>query len=968
MYAALGLLVLACVGGDDSGPSPPTVCRVASAPLAEPAPAEDAITYDVLFVEIGGLKWRSALHHKLQPVARQGTATIWTADKQALADLSTYHQGDTQCKVVRVPKITATPGGEAEIVHQETPQHYVADVKRIADGPHGHATRLAYQPEVGQIHDGLRLRMVGRKLDQGILTCLTLNDTEFLAFHTVAVGDGVGGTPVDPKATVINAQYQVPEVAQCDVKGEWLIPNEEALVVSLGVHEVPKAEAPACPVARLVKLADRALTGQLGLGVTTELRVRERLVLVSAHVAEPSPSAAPEPARPAPSSEPDASCSVTSITEPAAPPPPPEPATPPLPSRTLPLGVKPDGTTHDPLPPLPDEEVAPASGQESSEPRPSPQAPHPTPSRQGTDAPRAPDNAKADPACAQPALKSTTSSPTSCSKPASASPICCPASACSDVKAGEAEGQEVRELTLPDAIRIAMDNCEGVRLVGWGVGMHEGVYRDYPDPKSCLEAIGGTEANQAPIIIARINADASLWRFKAEAMALVRSVEQQYWSLVHQRTQLWARERAVELAEEALQRPQEQAGRSFDYRASADIAEARQQLEGLRCQLAAATAEVKSTERELRKTLGLPETDNRRIVPATTPHSALVQPDWDACLEEMLTHHPDIVQAETLARLQELQLIVTRNQLIPQWNLMALYQLNGLSHHLDAYEAELASAILNTIDSMISNTGGLALQNLPGDPIGLMYWTPRMARAFSSRDFMRNTRQAQYMLLRQRASLQQIKHQTTHALARCFLEIETNYKQFQASEKLRREAEDRLQTQKKEYEAGRIPLDRYFQAIGEWANAQALESQFLTSYNVSIAHLEEAKGTLLDHEGIIVATAPLRKAKPAPESSPDQPKTAHAKDRPDAPAPTSDRDEQVERASTAPTTGPLEVVPPPAARGPRPVPEGLSAPVAEPTELSRYRWVLPLGLGRIEIRATVKTTPSAPRILSEQEP
>ena len=50
----------------------------------------------------------------------------------------------------------------------------------------------------------------------------------------------------------------------------------------------------------------------------------------------------------------------------------------------------------------------------------------------------------------------------------------------------------------------------------------------------------GLEANRAPIVIARLNADAAVWRFKADVMAHVRSIEQQYWSLAQQHVQLWS--------------------------------------------------------------------------------------------------------------------------------------------------------------------------------------------------------------------------------------------------------------------------------------------------------------------------------------------------------------------------------------------------------------------------------------------
>ena len=52
----------------------------------------------------------------------------------------------------------------------------------------------------------------------------------------------------------------------------------------------------------------------------------------------------------------------------------------------------------------------------------------------------------------------------------------------------------------------------------------------------------GLEANRAPIVIARLQADAAVWRFKAEVMAHVRSVEQQYWNLAQAHVQYWSSE------------------------------------------------------------------------------------------------------------------------------------------------------------------------------------------------------------------------------------------------------------------------------------------------------------------------------------------------------------------------------------------------------------------------------------------
>jgi outer membrane protein TolC len=367
----------------------------------------------------------------------------------------------------------------------------------------------------------------------------------------------------------------------------------------------------------------------------------------------------------------------------------------------------------------------------------------------------------------------------------------------------------------------------------------------------------GLEANRAPIVIARINADSAVWRFKAAVMEMVRSVEQQYWALSQQQVQLWSRETAVALGEEILKR--ELAELEVGRGTAADVAEARQRLENFRLQLVTATSDVITTERQLRNILGLPPADNRRIVPVTAPTEARIDPDWESSLAQMVSFQPDIVQAQLIVRLAELQLLVARNQLLPVLNLSALYQFNGLGRTLDQSEAVMTGSTLTSIDPLIAAKQRAAgLNSLPGNykdfqtwQIGLTFQAP-----LGFRNALANTRAAQYTLLRQRAFVQQIVHQTTHSLARFFLEVDANYKQFKTASRLRAAAEERLAAQQADYEVGRITIDRYLEAVSEWANAVAQEAQFKTSYNTSIVAMEEAKGTLLAYDNIAVAEGP----------------------------------------------------------------------------------------------------------------
>jgi hypothetical protein len=184
-----------------------------------------------------------------------------------------------------------------------------------------------------------------------------------------------------------------------------------------------------------------------------------------------------------------------------------------------------------------------------------------------------------------------------------------------------------------------------------------------------------------------------------------------------------ASDRAVTLAQEILNR--ERAELMVGRGTVADVAKATQQLEQFNLDLVTRTSEVITTERQLRDILGLPSADNRCIIPVTTATEAKLDPDWDACLAELLTHSPEIVRR---------------------------------------------TASLQVLRDAIASPTGLA------GPI-----TPPMDQKgpFVVNDQPEKRKQ----IIQQESELQQTVHQQTHSLARFFLEIDANYKQFKAAKR-----------------------------------------------------------------------------------------------------------------------------------------------------------------------------------------
>ena len=247
--------------------------------------------------------------------------------------------------------------------------------------------------------------------------------------------------------------------------------------------------------------------------------------------------------------------------------------------------------------------------------------------------------------------------------------------------AQDAEDQEKWPMTLGDAIRIALDNCEVIRVLSFG---REGL------PVGCEPT---TRKPAGPIVISRLHAEVDSSRFKAEVLALVRSVEQQYWNL--DQAHVWQKStfRAVSLAREVLER--EQAELADGWGTPADVAEASQRLEQFILDRVTRTADVITTERQLRQILGLPPADHRRIIPVTSPTEAPIELDWETCFREMSEQQPELVQKK-LALGSDPPSVVERGRA----NRIKFVRSPAQRHHEKAQQVELQQVIQQKTHTM----------------------------------------------------------------------------------------------------------------------------------------------------------------------------------------------------------------------------------------------------------------------------
>lgn len=250
MHAFLGLLMAALVGLDEAPGKvvrPPTV---PSRAVAAPKKGGPVVVFEVRDIRAGSLDWRGLFMLRLQPVARKEGVAVWTLDRAGFGALLEFLQADVRSSVLSAPKMTAHVGEPARMTSEEEVK-YVAALKRVADGAPNQSTRLAFEPLIDKVHSGVRVHIVSSRLKGPALEArVFIEENRLVALHTTTYQEGVR-PKTDPEVAqasflarlnpnhgphpaLVNVTIQVPEVDSRHIEGQWQIPSDGALLVSLG--------------------------------------------------------------------------------------------------------------------------------------------------------------------------------------------------------------------------------------------------------------------------------------------------------------------------------------------------------------------------------------------------------------------------------------------------------------------------------------------------------------------------------------------------------------------------------------------------------------------------------------------------------------------------------------------------------------------------------------------------------------
>lgn len=356
--------------------------------------------------------------------------------------------------------------------------------------------------------------------------------------------------------------------------------------------------------------------------------------------------------------------------------------------------------------------------------------------------------------------------------------------------------------------------------------------------------------NTAPtaegILISRIRFDQQRAEFERLVNQMLLNIETAYWNLYGAYWALYSREQGLQFAYTAfrLSKAKLEAGKI----SAADFYQSRGQYELFRAQRLEAIDRVFEFERQLRGLLGMPVDDGTRLMPSDSPTLAPYTPDWNTALQEALTKRPELYMARQDIKAAQMNLILAKNQLLPDVRFTASYDFQGLGSQLDGGSgatttggAQNINALRDLSDGRFSswNAGIQAVV-----PLGFRFGNVQM-------------RQAQINLTRAMEVLKDQELKAEHFLYNYYHRLDTAYERIRANRATREAYGEQLRVRQLEYDAGRGTLDLLLESQRFWAEALASEYQAIVDYNNALVGFEFAKGTIMQHDNVYIAEGQL---------------------------------------------------------------------------------------------------------------
>jgi outer membrane protein TolC len=357
----------------------------------------------------------------------------------------------------------------------------------------------------------------------------------------------------------------------------------------------------------------------------------------------------------------------------------------------------------------------------------------------------------------------------------------------------------------------------------------------------------GAQINRMPVIISRIGTDIQSLAVMGDLQETLGNLEIRYWDLYlayrNLETAKVGRDSALVTWRIVYDKVKEGA------EPVQLEAQAQEQYYNFRAQVETAVRSLYDAENELRFLMGLTATDGRLVRPKDDPTLARVEFDWCEVLAEAVARRPELIQRRWLIKQREMELILARNQLLPQLDIGAQYRFVGVGNDLIHANRDPQPFPTIPIDTN-------AFQSLTGGQFQEMSFLAQFQMPIGFRQALAGVRHAQLRMAREKAFLEDMELDVSHGLAHSLRNLETNFQLAQTNANRWTATERDVNARNALYEFGRSSLDDVLEAQRRRAVAQQAFWTAVVEYNKSIADLHVRKGSIMDYDGIVMQEGP----------------------------------------------------------------------------------------------------------------
>ncbi|HEY5315765.1 MAG TPA: TolC family protein [Pirellulales bacterium] len=353
------------------------------------------------------------------------------------------------------------------------------------------------------------------------------------------------------------------------------------------------------------------------------------------------------------------------------------------------------------------------------------------------------------------------------------------------------------------------------------------------------------------VVLAKLNTEISMVDFEQALPAFVSDIENAYWDLQFAYRDLNAKIAARDVALETWRRihalyvagraggeaEKESQAREQYFGFQEDVQNA---LSGFRAASGAArSGGVYTAERRLRLMIGLPINDGDLLRPVNEPALSKVIFDWDQVQREALARRAELRKQRLLIKRREMELIASRNFLLPRLDTIARYRLRGFGNDL------MGDSLTQTAYSNLATTEYQEWH------IGFEFSAPLGFRRGNAA-----VRNSQLQLARERAILYEQEREVLHEISDALGEVDRSYAAAQTNMNRRLAAGQHLTATQAAFDSGKVPVDAVLYAQVRLADAESRYARAVIDYAVAVKNVHLEKGSLLDYNDIVVAGNP----------------------------------------------------------------------------------------------------------------